>query len=164
MELGLLYSGGKDSTLAACLLDGLCDVTLCCGTVGVTDDYRHARAAGRELGFETARLTGTFELVVARDGRESRLEALSEGERELLGIIVAVAGYRTFDVAERVPVILLDGVSQLAADNLRELSDYLSGSSEILLTTAYPEAGEFGGHSIDPGLWDLVSDGEAATV
>ena len=105
-----------------------------------------------------------FELVVARDGRETRIDNLSEGERELLGIIVAVAGYRTFDVAERVPVILLDGVSQLAADNLRELSDYLSGSSEILLTTAYPEAGEFGGHSIDPGLWDLVSDGEAATV
>ena len=56
MEVGLLYSGGKDSTLAACLLDGLCDVTLCCGTFGVTDDYRHARAAGRELGFQTARL------------------------------------------------------------------------------------------------------------
>lgn len=54
MEVGLLYSGGRDSTLAACLLDGLCDVTLCCGTFGVTDDYRRAREVGRQLGFETA--------------------------------------------------------------------------------------------------------------
>jgi predicted subunit of tRNA(5-methylaminomethyl-2-thiouridylate) methyltransferase len=56
MDVGLLYSGGKDSTLAACLLDGLCDVTLCCGTFGVADDHRWARETGRRLGFETARL------------------------------------------------------------------------------------------------------------
>jgi predicted subunit of tRNA(5-methylaminomethyl-2-thiouridylate) methyltransferase len=65
MEVGLLYSGGEDSTLAACLLDGLCDVTLCCGTFGVTDDYRQAREAGRRLGFETAVLE--LDPAVARE-------------------------------------------------------------------------------------------------
>jgi len=53
MEVGLLYSGGKDSTLAACLLEGLCEVTCCCGIFGVTDGHRRARRVGRELGFET---------------------------------------------------------------------------------------------------------------
>ncbi|HET7325134.1 MAG TPA: archaea-specific SMC-related protein, partial [Halococcus sp.] len=37
------------------------------------------------LGFETARLTSEFDLVVAREGREADLAALSEGELELLG-------------------------------------------------------------------------------
>jgi predicted subunit of tRNA(5-methylaminomethyl-2-thiouridylate) methyltransferase len=65
MEVGLLYSGGRDSTLAARLLDGLCDVTLCCGTFGVTDDYRQARETGRQLGFETAVLE--LDPAVARE-------------------------------------------------------------------------------------------------
>jgi hypothetical protein len=56
MRVGLLYSGGTDSTLAACLLEGLCEVTLLCGTFGITDDYRHAREAGRAAGFDTERL------------------------------------------------------------------------------------------------------------
>jgi hypothetical protein len=68
MEVGLLYSGGKDSTLAACLLDGLCDVTLCCGTFGVTDDHYQASEAGRRLGFETARLD--LDPEVAREAVE----------------------------------------------------------------------------------------------
>jgi len=45
METGLLYSGGKDSALAALLLESLCDVTLLGCTFGITDDYEHARRA-----------------------------------------------------------------------------------------------------------------------
>lgn len=56
MEVGLLYSGGKDSTLAALLLEQVADVTLLCGTFGVTDDYEHARATADAVGFPTARL------------------------------------------------------------------------------------------------------------
>jgi predicted subunit of tRNA(5-methylaminomethyl-2-thiouridylate) methyltransferase len=35
MEVGLLYSGGRDSTLAALLLKRFCDVTPLCGTFGL---------------------------------------------------------------------------------------------------------------------------------
>ncbi|WP_340098354.1 DUF7411 family protein [Salinibaculum salinum] len=56
MEVGLLYSGGKDSTLAALLLEPVADVTLLCGTFGVTDDYEHARAAADAVGFPSERL------------------------------------------------------------------------------------------------------------
>ncbi len=54
MNLGLLYSGGKDSTLAALLLDRFYDVTLVTVTFGVTDDWRHARetADTTAFGFE----------------------------------------------------------------------------------------------------------------
>jgi len=51
MDVGLLYSGGTDSTLAALLLDSVADVTLLGCTFGVTDDYEHAREAADALGF-----------------------------------------------------------------------------------------------------------------
>ncbi len=56
MEVGLLYSGGKDSTLAALLLEPVADVTLLCGTFGVTGDYEHARAAADAVGFPSRTL------------------------------------------------------------------------------------------------------------
>ncbi|MEF8813542.1 MAG: alpha hydrolase [Halovenus sp.] len=56
MEVGLLYSGGKDSSLAALVLEPFCTVTLLCCTFGVTDDYEHATRAGRALGFPVRRV------------------------------------------------------------------------------------------------------------
>ncbi|SDZ93112.1 hypothetical protein SAMN04488065_1288 [Haloplanus vescus] len=56
MGVALLYSGGKDSTLAALLLDRFYDVTLVTGTFGVTDDWRHAREAADRLGYPFRRL------------------------------------------------------------------------------------------------------------
>ncbi|SIR47788.1 hypothetical protein SAMN05421858_2413 [Haladaptatus litoreus] len=52
MELGLLYSGGKDSTLAALLLDDFYDVTLVTAHFGVTDDWKHARNTAKATGFD----------------------------------------------------------------------------------------------------------------
>ena len=51
MELALLYSGGKDSSLAALLLDEFYDVRLVTAHFGVTDDWQHARDAADALGF-----------------------------------------------------------------------------------------------------------------
>ena len=119
-----------------------------------------------ETGFETARLTGTFDLVVARDGREAELDALSEGERELLGFVAALAGYEAFDVGERVPVMLLDGMGGLASDNIQVLVEYLADRTEYLVLTAYPEYEGFDGHELSPSDWQVVShdpDAEAAS-
>ena len=49
MRCGLLYSAGKDSTLAALLLDPFYDVTLVTATFGVVDP-----APAREAAAETA--------------------------------------------------------------------------------------------------------------
>ncbi|MEM4782608.1 MAG: alpha hydrolase [Halalkalicoccus sp.] len=56
MELGLLYSAGKDSSLAALLLDSFYDVTLVTATFGVTDDWRHAKRTAESAGFPFERL------------------------------------------------------------------------------------------------------------
>lgn len=52
MECGLLYSGGKDSSLAAVILDVFYDVQCVTGSFGITDDWEHAQQAASTLGFE----------------------------------------------------------------------------------------------------------------
>ncbi|MFT4923801.1 MAG: putative nucleic acid-binding Zn-ribbon protein [Haloarculaceae archaeon] len=120
-----------------------------------------------EPGFESARLTPItdaegqiteFELVVAREGRETSLDALSEGEVELLGIVTALAGYETFDVSDRVPIILLDGLTALSNANYHAVVAYLREKTDCLVTTAYPELDDFDGHTISPHDWDVVSN------
>ncbi|WP_254525530.1 archaea-specific SMC-related protein [Natrinema caseinilyticum] len=110
-----------------------------------------------ETGFESAHLTGGFDLVVARDGREANLEALSEGELELIGFIAALAGYESFDVDEAVPIMLVDGVGSLADENLRTLVEYLDERTEYLVFTTYPEHTTGDGQTIDPTTWSVAS-------
>ena len=50
MDAAVLFSGGRDSALAALVLDPFYDVTLVTGHAGVTDDWTHARRAARRLG------------------------------------------------------------------------------------------------------------------
>ena len=52
MRLGLLYSGGKDSTLAALLLKNFYEVTLVTAHFGVTGDWKHARTTAETMGFD----------------------------------------------------------------------------------------------------------------
>ena len=115
-----------------------------------------------DTGFETARLTPTFDIVVARDGHEASLDALSEGELELLGFVAALAGYEAFDVAETVPIILVDGVGSLADENLHRLVEYFRDRAQYLVVTAHPEHTDFDGHLIDPSEWTVVSDTQVA--
>lgn len=51
MELALLYSGGKDSSLAALILDSFYDVELVTAHFGLTEDFEHGRRAAEALGF-----------------------------------------------------------------------------------------------------------------
>lgn len=51
MELALLYSGGKDSSLAALLLEPFYDVRLVTAHFDITDDWKHAERAADALGF-----------------------------------------------------------------------------------------------------------------
>lgn len=56
MRLGLLYSGGKDSTLAALVLREFYDLTLTTATFGITDDWKHARETAEAAGFDFERI------------------------------------------------------------------------------------------------------------
>lgn len=114
-----------------------------------------------DTGFETARLTADFDIVVARDGREASLDALSEGELELIGFVAALAGRKSFDVAETVPLLLVDGLGGLDDDNLHTLIEYLRGRTEYLVFTAYPEYTAFDGREIDPTGWEVANESRA---
>ena len=110
-----------------------------------------------ETGFESARLTANFDLVVARNGREADLDALSEGELEVLGFVAALAGYEAFDVDETVPFLLLDGLEALSDRNLHNLVEYFEGRADYLVVTAHPEHTGFSANQIDPTSWDTVT-------
>lgn len=140
----------------------------------LTEEFNAALSAVTDrfdLGFSGARLllkTDTqgdveeIDLTIAREidgnGRETSVNTLSEGEVELIGVVVALAGYRAFDVGDYVPFMLVDGISQLAAEHLRTLTTYLEETSDTIVTTAYPEAGQFDGQVITPDEWTVVSD------
>lgn len=85
-----------------------------------------------------------FALHVVRAGDdgtvyEDSLATLSASEREVVGIVLAAAGYLVHEVAETVPVILLDGLEALDADRIRSLLTYLSEHTRYLVATAHPE-------------------------
>lgn len=110
-----------------------------------------------ETGFESARLTSEFDLVVARDGRQTSTEMLSEGELELLGFAAALAGYRAFSVDELSPFILVDQVGGLAEQNLEILVDFLYSETSHLVFTSYPEYGTIDANAIDPDGWVVAN-------
>ena len=72
MQLALCYSGGKDSTLAAFLLDRFYDVTLVTAHFGITDDWQRARetADALEVPFERVQM----DRGVAEDAVDRMLE------------------------------------------------------------------------------------------
>ena len=72
MELALLYSGGKDSSLAAHLLDRFYDVRCVTGSFGLTDDWKHAERAAGELGFPFERVE--LDRAVAEEAAETMID------------------------------------------------------------------------------------------
>ncbi|PSP76360.1 alpha hydrolase [Halobacteriales archaeon QS_1_68_20] len=72
MDCGLLYSGGKDSTLAALLLADFYDLTLLTARFGVTDDWEHARGSAQGAGFDFQPLD--LDRSVAEDAVEQMVE------------------------------------------------------------------------------------------
>lgn len=92
--------------------------------------------------------TGTFDLHIVRetDGAayEHTVDTLSESEREVIGLIVGLAGYLVHDIAESVPFILLDSVEAVDANRLMELVDHFSEHTVFLTVALLPEdAAEF---------------------
>lgn len=85
-----------------------------------------------------------FVLHVVREGPdgavyEDTVETLSESERELIGIVIALAGYFVHDVAEAVPFVLLDSVESIDAERLSTILAYIGEHVPYLLTAVLPE-------------------------
>jgi chromosome segregation ATPase len=85
-----------------------------------------------------------FELHVVREtesGRayEDTVDHLSESEREVVGLVFALAGYLTHDVQETVPFMLLDSLEALDSERIAVLVDYLEQYVDTLIVALLPE-------------------------
>jgi DNA repair exonuclease SbcCD ATPase subunit len=90
------------------------------------------------------RTKGVFDLHIVRQTAsgatyEDRVENLSESEREVTGLIFALAGYLAHEVHETVPFMLLDSLEAIDSERIATLVEYLEGYSEYLVAALLPE-------------------------
>lgn len=85
-----------------------------------------------------------FEINVVRETDsgsvyEDSIENFSESERNVVGLVVALAGYLVHDVHQMVPVMLLDSLEAIDSERIASLIDYFSDYSPYLLVALLPE-------------------------
>ena len=90
------------------------------------------------------RTKGVFDLHIVRQTDsgttyEDRVENLSESEREVTGLIFALAGYLAHEVHETVPFMLLDSIEAIDSDRIVTLVEYLEEYTEYLVVALLPE-------------------------
>ncbi|MDS0282729.1 archaea-specific SMC-related protein [Haloarcula onubensis] len=70
---------------------------------------------------------------------EDTVDHLSESEREITGLVFALAGYLVHEVYDRVPFMLLDSIEAVDADRIARLVDYLAEYSDYLVVALLEE-------------------------
>lgn len=85
-----------------------------------------------------------FELHIVRESEsgqtyEGTVDTLSESEREVVGLVFALAGYLVHDLHETVPVMLLDSLEAVDADRIARLVAYIADYPEFLIVALLPE-------------------------
>ncbi len=97
-------------------------------------EYRHPEASDE----------ATFDLHVTRqtdDGTtyEDSVAHLSESEREVTGLVLALAGYLVHDVHEEMPFILLDSLEAIDSERIAQLVEYLEQYASYIVVALLPE-------------------------
>jgi hypothetical protein len=90
------------------------------------------------------KVKGVFELHIVRRTEsgatyEDNVGNLSESEREVTGLIFALAGYLAHDVHETVPFMLLDSLEAIDSERIATLVSYLKDYTEYLIVALLPE-------------------------
>jgi DNA repair exonuclease SbcCD ATPase subunit len=88
-----------------------------------------------------------FEIHVVRTTEngtayEDTIDHLSESEREVTGLIFALAGYLVHDLYDIVPFMLLDSLEAIDSDRISQLVDYLGDYADFLVVALLPEDAE----------------------
>lgn len=89
-------------------------------------------------------MESSFHLHIIREGDsgevyEDTVDNLSESEREVVGLVLALAGYLVHGVYERVPFMLLDSVEAIDADRIAEMVTYFADYAPFLVVALLPE-------------------------
>ena len=85
-----------------------------------------------------------FDLHVVRsaaDGSayEDTIDHLSESEREVTGLVFALAGYLVHDVSEQLPCILLDSLEAIDSHRIARVVDYFRSHASYITVALLPE-------------------------
>ena len=85
-----------------------------------------------------------FELHIVRQTDsgvtyEDTIDHLSESEREVTGLVFALAGYLAHEVYETAPFMLLDSLEAIDSDRIAALIEYVEEFSEYLVVALLPE-------------------------
>lgn len=88
-----------------------------------------------------------FELHVIRTAEsgaayEDTVNHLSESEREVTGLVFALAGYIAHDLHQEVPFILLDSLEAIDSERIAALIEYFDDLTSYLLVALLPEDAE----------------------
>lgn len=91
-----------------------------------------------------ARSRTEFELHIVRSTEEGAvyedtIENLSKSEREVISLVVALAGYLAHDVADELPIIIIDAVEMLDAVRIEGLLEYFSQHADYVIMAVLPE-------------------------
>ncbi|QLG29634.1 chromosome segregation protein SMC (plasmid) [Halorarum halophilum] len=70
------------------------------------------------------------------------VDHLSESEREVTGLVFALAGYLVHDVYEELPFIVLDSLEAIDSDRIARIVDYLEDHAEYFVVALLPEDAE----------------------
>jgi DNA repair exonuclease SbcCD ATPase subunit len=85
----------------------------------------------------------SFELHIVRNAGgtvyEDSIDHLSESEREVVGLVFALAGYLAHDVHEQCPFVLLDSLEAIDSERIAALVDYFEAYSDYLVVALLPE-------------------------
>lgn len=85
-----------------------------------------------------------FEIHVVRATDEGAayddtIDSLSKSEREVIGLVVALAGYIVHDVGETVPFLVVDAVEMFDAERIDGLMDLFREHAEYVVAAVLPE-------------------------
>jgi len=85
-----------------------------------------------------------FELHIVRSTDtgatfEDTVDHLSESEREVTGLVFALAGYLVHEVYETVPFMLLDSLEAIDSERIAALIEYVADYAEFLVAALLPE-------------------------
>ena len=89
-------------------------------------------------------LNGNFDLIVAREVdsviRKDEVSHLSESEREMVGLMLALAGYVAYDVSNVAPVLLMDTLGAFDSDRTAKLISYFANETPYLFAALLPDS------------------------
>jgi len=98
-------------------------------------EVRDGRGTSRERVFDLHIVRSTADGATFED----TIDHLSESEREVVGLVFALAGYLVHDVHEELPVMVLDSLEAIDPERIANLVEYVADYADFLVVALLPE-------------------------